>query len=161
VTRAIQLVLTALATLSLVYACTYAAVRADNIIRSATWHMTASCTGFDQVYRWRITAGPGTAQDWRIRPWLERPLTIRGVELEFQPVGYSLWAMMGNNAVEDDMLWLGRGETHGRTMFPAGLGMPLPKQSAAKDSDYLDLHGACIGLTAHAFYTIFYTVDRE
>jgi hypothetical protein len=110
-----------------------------------------------------------------IRPWEDRSITIRGIEIA-QASGPPLdWAMAGDDVTPDIMLMLGMGETHGRHDFPAATGMPFPAKADAKPGDYLDLHIVCDGRISifgkkfqlpskwernsfSIFYTVYYTI---
>lgn len=129
---------------------------------SVTFDLWQTCTAADTVKGWAIAgpAGMYPAGQWQIRPWLDAPINIVRAELVGLYNDGHLWIMLGNNAQGDPMLWLAPGEYHGTADAPAGTSWAFPASSAAKDTDYIDLHGSC-GVGKYAMYrlTFYYTVS--
>lgn len=132
---------------------------AKSVYRSQSWWFSGKCDGGDQVYKWHIFGLPEQAS-WHIKPWMPIPLLIRGIELtQYEGVPNGWWGA-GNGIIGDMMLFLPPNERHGRHDFPAGMVMPMPAAKAARETDYLDLHGLCFGGSSAAlWYTIYYTYD--
>lgn len=133
----------------------YTVPAGDKLYCSTNVQMSGgTCNGIDQVMS--ITAN--TTGTYKITPWENQPIMLRGVEVNAFSMGPVLWAEVGNGQVPDIILNLGPGQMQGRHDFPAGMGMPIPASSAATPSDYFDLHIACSGGgQVNAFVTLYYT----
>jgi hypothetical protein len=146
-------------------------LRADQIIYSQSWAFLGHCDGSDQVKQWKITDGPAPLPtSWYIAPWLDNPITLRGVELVKTFGGRTKIWFAGNNIVGDAMVFCGPGEDHCRRDFPSGLGMPMMDRSKSEpNKHYVDLHGSCEPVASLFFftkpvavqiiYTLYYTLD--
>jgi hypothetical protein len=142
------------------------------IVCSATWQFSGTCTGKDLWDQWIVT-GQSRSDDAFIRPWVDVPITVIGYELvklqeDHGPDStysndHKSWFMIGSaiSSQPDAMLWLAPGESHSQRMWPAGTGQFWPSKALAnhyKYADMLDLHGICFGGgSVTIFLTIYYT----
>lgn len=128
---------------------------------SETWALEADCKANQGiVMEWSVNGSIG-ADKWKILPWAEQQVTIRGIELTELSGPDFEWMMAGNGFVNDMMMFTGRGERHGRHDFPAGTGMPIQGRNDPRDAshEHIDLHAQCRE-AGHAvvYYTIYYTI---
>jgi hypothetical protein len=135
---------------------------------SATWAMTATCTGEDLWDKWKIFDGRTKRPDAFIKPFEDVSVDVVGYELvnmSGRPASEfaNAWFMIGSGMTgyPDAMLWLGPGEMHSRVMFPNGFGQHWPGVDVAKKSrleDIIDLHGSCFGGKDVVVYlTVYYS----
>jgi hypothetical protein len=139
-----------------------------NILCSATWQFTATCSGEDLWNKWHVS-GQTQPKDSFVHPWADAPVTVIGYELvkteapESEPNPHTSWFMIGSAIYPqpDTMLWLAPGETHAKQMWPAGIGQVWPSKDNATENgnpDFIDLHGVCYGGgPISIFMTIYYT----
>jgi hypothetical protein len=159
-----------------------------NLICSATWSSTGTCTGRDMWADWKVAGGTAASPDSFVRPWLDVPIAIVGYELtklsgdtwrpwEMYHNWMRSWFMVGSTIQPDAMLWLGPGQAHNKQIWPAGSGQWWPAKSEAvptkpvNDSsgnvigvngDLLDLHGQCYGgMNMKIFLTIYYSPQSK
>lgn len=148
------------------------------MVCSATWQLTASCTGDDLWDKWKVS-GQTASDDAFIRPWADTKITVIGYELVklHDPKPEDLakndrlsWFMIGSGIYPqpDAMLWLGPGHTQSQRMWPSGMGQVWPSKAIAQErrnkskyGDILDLHGACFGGgQIKMFLTVYYFPHR-
>lgn len=115
---------------------------------SKTFHGKGPCNGGDVLAE--LTPGGGVYTKL-MHPWEPVPILIVGVEiLAFDAIPAYVLA---GNAYAPDVMMMGTGRMT-RTMFPAGMGFPLP---ASGGNAHIDLHYSCTEGNFQAFYTIYYT----
>lgn len=139
-----------------------------NIICSATWQFTATCSGQDLWNSWKVI-GQTQPKDSFVHPWADAPITVIGYELlktdapESEQNLHASWFMIGSAIYPqpDTMLWLAPGERHAKQMWPPGIGQVWPSKDNAIVNgmpDFVDLHGICFGGgPISIFMTIYYT----
>jgi hypothetical protein len=144
----------------------YAVSDRFSVACSASWQFDGVCTGADMWDQWKITSYP-PSKDAFIRPWLKRRITIIGYELVKISGGGDAksWFMIGSMIQPDAMVWLAPGQTHGKTMWPNGVGQPWPPADEADQvgtRDILDLHGWCPkGDNVTIMLTLYYTPEWD
>jgi len=137
---------------------------------SKTFYATARCDGQDQlasIARNHCSGGPKacpyceSGQDCPlIEAWEPTAIIIVGVEITILGGSNALsYAYAGNGHHPNQMAFLGAGQSHTRSFFPAGTGFRLPPSGT---HGYINLHVSCVPTVAaqvQAWYTLYYTVS--
>jgi hypothetical protein len=137
-----------------------------SIACSNSWQFDGVCTGGDMWDQWKVTSSP-PSKDAFVHPWLKRHVTVIGYELVKMSGGGDArsWFMIGSTIQPDAMVWLPPGQTHGKTMWPSGVGQPWPSTDEPDPTagpNMLDLHGWCPkGDRVSIMLTIYYTPEWD
>jgi hypothetical protein len=121
----------------------------DSFAPIATFSWTYSGNGqgdsVDMVDKWAqiIRIDGLVINDWRMRPWTQKPIVIRSFTLSKISGGSHRNMMVGNNYVADAMVNVGSSETSMWSGVPQATGIPFPGTEDDPGDAYFDLHGFC------------------